>query len=247
MRHLIHLGAGSALAALTLAACTPPHPHHRAEAALKAITTLDCPASQGGLTRKSQAADGKSCVYTADTGATVDLQLVALDGQDPKAALAPLEAQLKTELPPGAMNSPGSGATASSDGDKDKVDIDLPGIHIHANGKDDADVQVGGGPGRVVVGGDGRRSSVDVGQGGVSVHAHDKGAEININETGSGVRVSYILTADNPGPNGYKVVGYEARGPAGGPLAVVSVKSKTDDADVLRDDARDLLRLNVGG
>jgi hypothetical protein len=243
MHRYIQAGAGVALIVLTLAACTPPHAHHHASAALKTIAALECPDTQGDLTRKSQSQDGKTCVYTTDKGAEVDLQLVALDGQDPKTALAPLEARLKAELPAASGATPAAGDGA----DHDKVDIDLPGIHIHANGKDDANVDVGGVPGKVVVNGDGRHSTVDLGAGGVSVHAHDKGAEINISESGSGVRLSYILASDNPGPSGFKVVGYEARGPSGGPLAVASVKSKSDDADDLRDDARDLLHLNVGG
>ncbi|MGI9168967.1 MAG: hypothetical protein ACR2FH_02155, partial [Caulobacteraceae bacterium] len=62
---------------------------------------------------------------------------------------------------------------------------------------------------------------------------------------GSGIRRSFILASDNPGPGGYKTVGYEARGPVGGPLVVASAKAKSDDN--LKDDMRDLLRLNVGG
>src|SRR5665213_3984957 len=91
--------AGVGVAALTLAACTPPHPRHHTEAALKTIASLDCPATQGDLSRKSAAADGKSCLYADDGGGEVTLQLIDLAGQDPAAALAPLEAQLKAEMP----------------------------------------------------------------------------------------------------------------------------------------------------
>ena len=82
---------------------------------------------------------------------------------------------------------------------------------------------------------------------GVSIDAHDKDARISINESGSGVRLSYIQASDNPGPHGYKSVGYDARGPSAGPLAVVSMKSKSDDVDDLREAARALLKRNVGG
>ena len=70
---------------------------------------------------------------------------------------------------------------------------------------------------------------------------------ISINESGSGVRLPYIQASDDPGPHGYKSVSYDARGPSAGPLAVVTIKSKSDDVDDLRDAARELLRRNVGG
>ena len=245
MKPTIYVLAGVGASALALAACTPPHPHHHADAMLKTISTLDCPDSQGDLTRKSQSADGKTCVYANDSGADVTLQLVALNGQDAKTALAPLEAQLKSELPPSADTK--ADTKADGGGDNGRVDIDLPGIHIHANGKnDDAKIDVGGGTNKLVIK-NGQSITTTTSGPGISIDAHDKNAQISINESGSGVRVSYILASDNPGPNGYKVIGYEARGPSAGPIAVVSVKSKSDDADDLRDDARDLLRLNVGG
>ncbi len=241
--------AGVGVAAVALAACTPPHPRHHAEAALRAIATLDCPASQGDLTRKSAAADGKSCLYGDDQGGEVTLQLIDLAGQDPAAALAPLEAQLKAEMPAVSAAKAGSEAPGT---DKDRVDIDLPGIHIHANGNDDATVQIAGGQisGRtngktVAVSDQNGHSQVTVAKPGVSVFARDNGAEVRVDEPGSGIRRSFILASDNPGPNGYKAVGYEARGPAGGPLVVATAKAKSDND--LKDDMRDLLRLNVGG
>ena len=236
--------AGVGVAALTLAACTPPHPRHHTEAALKTIAALDCPATQGDLTRKSAATDGKTCLYGDDQGGEVTLQLVDLVGQDAIAALAPLETQLKAEMP--AVAAANAGAPGA---DKDRVDIDLPGIHIHANGNDNATVQIaGGGSGQnVAVADQNGHSRVTVAKPGVSVFAHDNGAEIRVNEPGSGVRRSFILASDTPGPSGYKAVGYEARGPLGGPLVVASVKTKSDDHDSMKDDMRDLLRLNVGG
>ena len=223
---------GASMGALWLCGCTPPHSHHHSDALLKTIDTLDCPDSQGDLTRKSQSADGKSCVYAGASGAVVTLQLVALHGQEAKAALAPIADGLKAELPPEA------GAKSDNDAGNGggRVDIDLPGIHIHASGKDDAKIDVGGPARNAAEGGPG-----------ISIDAHDKNARIDINESGSGVRVSYILASDTPGPNGYKAVSYDARGPSDGPLAVVSIKSKSDDDDDLRDDARELLKINVGG
>lgn len=64
--------AASALA-LTAAACAPTQ-----RADLR--TALDCPASQGELTRTNKALDGKTCTYTTGEGAEVTLQLVAVKG-----------------------------------------------------------------------------------------------------------------------------------------------------------------------
>ena len=219
--------AGAAVGALGLAACTPPHPHAREP--LKVINALDCPDSQGDLQRKSQAADSRTCVYESGAGDSVTLRLVALNGADPKVALAPVEDDLKSELPPQTDAKPDDG-DAKTDG---RVDIDLPGVHIHANGDKDAKIDVGGPAGAD-------------GSGGVSIDAHDRNARVTVKESGAGVRLSYILASDNAGPHGYKAVGYEARGPLGGPMAVAVIKSKSDDLDDLRDAARDLLRTNVG-
>ena len=216
----------ASVALLGLAACNPPHPHAKVEAPLRAISALDCPSEQGDLTLKSAASDGQTCLYGADNGGQVTLQLVKFTG-DPQTALAPLEARLKAELPPDTQNAT---ATASAS-DKDAVDINLPGIHIHANDQDKhgaANVQVGGG-----------------GAGGVTVNAHDNTAQVEIDARGSGIRRTFILTTNHPGPHGYKVVSYEAVGPVNGPLVVASVLTKDDDS--LRDDVHALLRHNVGG
>ena len=214
----------ASIAAVGLAACHPPHPHAKIETPLRAISALDCPAEQGDLTLKSAASDGQTCLYGTDNGGQVTLQLVKFTG-DPQAALAPLEARLKAEMPPDT-----GGATASAT-DKDAVDINLPGIHIHANDQDKhgaANVQVGGG-----------------GMGGVTINAHDNSARVEVDARGSGIRRTFILTTDHPGPHGYKVVGYEAVGPTSGPLVVASVLTK--DSDSLREDLHALLKHNVGG
>jgi hypothetical protein len=243
-------------AALGLSACNPPHPHP--QAALRTVSSLDCPETQGDLTRKSAAADGKSCVYATDGGDQLTLQLVSLDGKDARTALAPIEASLKAELPavgatpptpvpPGAPVPPPAGGPKP---DKDKVDIDLPGIHIHTNGEGHANVDTVGVHVDAHDGGhDGDHANVRIGDGagGVNVNADDGGAQIRINEPGSGVRGRYILASDTPGPHGYKVAGYEARGPEGGPIAVAVLLSKSDDHDALSHDIRDLLKRNVGG
>jgi hypothetical protein len=230
----ITLASGAALA---LAACAPPHPHAHTGSSLRTIVRLDCPASQGDLKRKNAATDGSSCDYASDAGAQVTLRLINLDGQDAKTALAPLESSLRAELP-----SPrGDSADGSS---KDRVDIDLPGIHIHANGNTEtaATGAAANANGNVAI------ESNPVGpHGGVTVNAGENGAQIRIAEPGSGIRLAFVLASETPGPHGYRMAGYEARGPVGGPIAVASVLARNDDHDELQDAVRDLLKRNVGG
>jgi hypothetical protein len=99
----------------------------------------------------------------------------------------------------------------------------------------DKDVNIGGG------------SAGMSGHGGVTINAGDNGAEIRVSEPGSGMRFSFILASDNPGPHGYKLAGYEARGPASGPLVVASILAKSEEHDDLYHDVHKLLSLNVGG
>lgn len=241
--------AGAVGAALALAGCHPPHRH--AAAPLRAVSALDCPDTQGDLTRKSAAADGKTCVYATEAGDQVTLQVVSLNGADSRTALAPIEAQLKTEIPTAAATPPTEPPAASGASDKDRVDINLPGVHIHANGDGHADVEA---PGVHVEAhdhrGGGDHAVVQVsglGAKGVTVNASEGGAQIHIDEGGSGIRARYILASETAGPHGYKMAGYEARGPAGGPIVVAEVLAKSDDQDDLRHDIHALIRRNVGG
>ncbi len=240
VRRAILLGATGAFAC-SLAACDPPHPHAHAKSSLRTVSSLDCPDTQGDLTRTARADDGRSCDYGDSAGDRIGLRLVALDGGDLKAALAPIEAQVRLEVPSGADPS-----RAGAGADNDRVDIDLPGIHIHANGKDG---ETGAGESVKIGAGAAGGGNPDAGngKGGVVIDAHDKGAEIHVDEPGGGVRQTFVLASDKPGPNGFRVAGYEARGPSGGPIVVATVLTKSQEDDDPRDDVRDLLRRNVGG
>ena len=156
------------------------------------------------------------------------MQLVAVANSDADAALAPIETGLKGEVPlPQTGDGKGEG----------QVDINFPGIHIHADGKDSKDdkghasVSIGGGSGKP----------------GVLVNAQDHGAEIHVDESTNGLKRVVIHASDVAGPNGFKLVGFEARGPRSGPLVVAIVKSKDNDHDIFHDDVRSLLDRNVGG
>lgn len=277
MRHLTLLAAAASLVAL--GACSPKVEVARGDRGtpgeretLRAVSKLDCPAKRGQLTRVSAAADGQSCVYEG-RNAEVTLRLVALNGGDAEAALAPIEADLKALMP--AMRTP-SPPPPPGHADGDTAHVRLPGVRIDANDKG-ADIRIGGlsinasddtaevrvAKNLTVRDGDterrvtertsGGNSTVSVNsssddEGDVNIHANDDGAQIRQRKRGDGVRATLILASDKAA-SGYRVVGYEARGPKGGPLAVATVKAKGRDGadhDVF-DDMKALVRHNVGG
>jgi hypothetical protein len=277
MRYLPLLAAASLLA---LAACSPKvevsHDDHKVSgkrAPLRAISKLDCPDRQGELTRVSAAADGQSCLY-AGQNAEVTLSLVALNGGDAEAALAPIEADLKGLMP--AMKAPPTPTPPDGKPRGESARISLPGIKIDAHDKG-ADIKIGGlsinanddgaevrvAKNVTVRDGDtvkhvtertsGGNSNVSVkasneDEGDTEIHATDDGAQIRQRKGGDGVRATLILASDKA-TSGYRVVGYEARGPKGGPLAVAVVKAKGRDGsdhDIF-EDMKTLVRHNVGG
>ena len=277
MRHLTLLTAAASLVAL--AACSPKveiHDDHASRPGkhepLRVISKLDCPEQQGELKRVSVAADGQSCAYSGQN-AEVTLKLVALNGGDAEGALAPIEADLKTLMP--TMRTPAPPPPGAKH-DGETAQVRLPGIRIDAHDKG-ADIRIGGltinandGSAEVKVAknvtirdGDttkkisertsGGGSTVNVNtttddEGEVDIHANGDGAQIRQNKRGDGVRATLILASDKA-TSGYRVVGYEARGPKGGPLAVAVVKAKGRDGsdhDVF-EDMKTLVRHNVGG
>jgi hypothetical protein len=97
------LFVAAAVLALAAAACAPSgKPNQR--------TALDCPASQGELTRTSKAADGKTCLYTSSEGAEVTLQLIPVKG-DAAATLQGIE----NTIAPAASESASDAAVTAKD------------------------------------------------------------------------------------------------------------------------------------
>ena len=259
----------AAFAACSLAARSPKVDAKRDErrlpgqhAPLRAISKLDCPERQGELTRVSAAADGQTCAY-AGQNAEVTLSLIALNGGDAEAALAPIEADLKTLMP--AIKSPPTPPPSDGKPRGESARISLPGIKIDA-GDNGADIKIGGltinandngaevkVAKNVTVRDGGGNSNVSVkstndAEGDTEIHATDDGAQIRQRKGGDGVRATLILASDKA-TSGYRVVGYEARGPKGGPLAVAVVKAKGRDGsdhDIF-EDMKTLVRHNVGG
>ena len=66
--------------------------------ALRVVDALQCPQTQGVLTRKGSARADGSCVYSGPRGSEVILQLVQLDGRSAQNALKPFETRLTADL-----------------------------------------------------------------------------------------------------------------------------------------------------
>lgn len=255
---------GAGVAALSACHRTEQPKEHRLgrREPMRVIDRLDCPEQQGALRRVSVAADGQSCAYESAAG-SVDLRLVRLNGGDAEAALSPIEAELKGVMPPPP---PAPKPPQDAKGDKNHASIHLPGVSIDTHG-DTADIRIGhltinsdGGAAEVKVNKNvsvksgGEKATVNItadeehGDGDVAIRASDGGAEIRAKKGGDDVRSTLIL-ANDKAPKGFRLAGYEARGPKGGPLAVAVVKAKTRDADDhdLFKDMKALVRHNVGG
>ncbi len=249
-----------AVAAISLSACLPWHRHHHAEVnitdgggdtgwtshgdqVLTVNQTLDCPTTEGGLTRVSAASDGKSCVYQRGPDEDVTLSLLPLNGQPPHAALASMESDLNGMVSVSTANSPVSIEADNSPG-HDKAKIDMPGFHIDADGNK-AKISILG----MKIDADGKNAVVHTGAGGgeATIHAGPGGAEIRAGQVGANsANLVYVLAGDHVGPSGYRAVGYIARGPVAGPLVVGEFKSKTEQKGDHRDnDLSHLIDLNV--
>ena len=81
---------------------------------------------------------------------------------------------------------------------------------------------------------------------GATIHAGPGGAEIRANDVGQhSSELVYILAGDNPGPSGYRAVGYIARGPVAGPPGGGGVQGQDHDHDNHNHDVERLIDLNV--
>lgn len=271
MRHSKWLAAALLIGAAGLSACQRAETHgDQAKPAapklgrqpVRVIDRLDCPEKQGYLKRINVAPDGQSCAYATDK-ATVELRLVKLTSGDAESALTPIEAELKSVMPPPPP--PPKPPNAKSKG---HTSIHLPGVNIDSN-EHGADIRIGhltinsdGGAAEVKINknvnlsDDDRKSAVagaasddEHGDGDVSINASNGGAEIKARKAGDNLVRSTFILANDKAPKGYRLAGYEARGPKGGPLAVAVVKAKTRDTgdhDIFKD-MKALLRHNVGG
>lgn len=211
---------------------------------LKVVETLQCPGTQGQLTRKGAVTDGGTvCSYVGPRGASVELRLVAVKG-DPTTVLEGLEAELRRDVAGGPT---GEGPQVAVNADGDRASVRLPGISVEAEGEK-ADVRIGGF--RIEAKDDSPDATATATSGGgddsVSVRADAGGAEVRVRAQGDATRAKWILTDGDDAATGWRLVGYEARGPQGGPLVVALIRSKDDDKEAAFADAEALVSLNVG-
>lgn len=247
----LYLVAASALA-LTAAACSPKTPVARA--------ALDCPPTQGDLTRTSASPDGKACTYVGHGGAEVTLQLVSIQGS-PDATLAAIETTLlanRSAAKAAEATAKSEPSETSADAVKDAAKAakeaadDTRGITVAVSANKDhkhdgmAIVTEDGGttrvnlPGiRVVASDSDDTANVKIGP--LTVDAGDNGATVRmrrdvrlrgeaLSREKRGLRAMFIYTGEDL-PDGYRFVGYEAGGPKRGPITVAVVKSKEDGPD----------------
>lgn len=150
-----------------------------------------------------------------------------------------------------------SGPGVNIDAQGDRARVSLPGIHVEADG-DKANVRIGGftirandngaaisNTARPKVRLQGDLTTGD-GQESVNIRANEGGAEIRTRAPGDATRQTYLLTDSSATDNGWRLVGYEARGPRGGPIVVATVRARERNSNRLFDDAKDLVTLNVG-
>ncbi len=176
--------------------------------------------------------------------AAADMAQAAADSARVQADIAGAEAEAAADEAAGAgerasVRAPGM----AIDAEGDRARVRLPGMRIDANG-DTASVRIGG----FSINADDRSQSVDISSSddSVSIQAHDDAAEIRTSAPGDATRRTYLLTDRRPADQGWRLVGYEARGPVGGPIVIATVRAKDRDSDGVFDSAKALVTLNVG-
>lgn len=134
-------------------------------------------------------------------------------------------------------------ASQSKSAGGDTAHVRLPGLSVDAQG-DKANVRIG----PIHIRADDSDANVNINADGetVNIQAHDDGAEIRTRESGAATRATWLLTDGRRAQNGWRSVGYQARGPEGGPIVLVTVRTKDRNRDRVFDAAGDLLTLNVG-
>jgi len=255
MKNILLIAAST----MVLAACGQGGKH--------AVAKLDCPATEGDLTRISMAGDGKSCIYRSSDGAEVTLELIKVVGNADE-TLAKIEADLRSTPGP-------AGNTATSLDGKIR-DVAAAKAEVAAVAAEVARVQAeAAADARIDVStsdGDGETSRIDL----PGVHISEDGDDANIrigplkvDSTGDdttvniyrdvrmrgealarekrGLRATFIYTGKDL-PEGYRYVGYEAGGPKTGPLTIAKVRSKvdTESGDKIYHDVQELVRRNGG-
>jgi hypothetical protein len=189
MKRMLMTAVGCGAIALTLGACESREEYRAkrdAREALKVISRLDCPETQGDLKRVSASADGQTCSYSG-TDSEVTLKLVAVSNE-PGKALEPVEAEVRSLFAPvadpAAPKTPGAPpeppAKPAAPGEPAKTTkekVSFPGVTIETeegDGVDKAKIRVPG----VSIDADGENANIKV-----------AGMEITANEDTNEVRI----------------------------------------------------------
>lgn len=198
----------------------------------------------GDLPRAVAAIQAASDAAQAEA-ATADREAAAADRDAATAERAADEAvadQATSNGDRASVHGPG----VAIDANGDDATVRLPGLRIETRG-DKASVRIGG----FHIDADNSGGSAHVsGSGGhgdnVSINAEDDAAEIRANAGGDATRTSWILTDNRGSESGWRMVGYEARGPVGGPLVIATVRSRDRNRERAFEDAKALVALNAG-
>ncbi|RZI99535.1 MAG: methyltransferase type 11 [Brevundimonas sp.] len=132
------------------------------------------------------------------------------------------------------------------DADGDDATVSLPGMRIETKG-DQASVRIGS----LHINANDSDGSAQIrtssgGGDSVSINAQNDAAEIRTSGAGEATRTSWILSDNREAESGWRMVGFEARGPVGGPLVIATVRSKDTNRGRAFEDAKALVTLNVG-
>jgi hypothetical protein len=188
-----------------------------------------------------------------DLPRAVEALEAAADSADEAAATADRAAAVADQAAATADPAAASGDRASVrapgvniEANGDDATVRLPGVRIETRG-DKASVRIGG----FHIDADDSDGSAQVSGStpngdDVTINARNDAAEIRASAGGGGTRTSWILTDSRTPEAGWRVVGYEARGPAGGPLVVATVRSRDRNRERAFEDAKDLVALNAG-
>lgn len=219
---------------------------------LKVVEGLKCPETLGVLTRKGFAdPGGAACTYGGPRGAEVVLYLVKLEDRSAEDVLREYERRVSSDMPQAAMR---IDARQTENGTEEAT-VAAPGVNIQAKG-DDASVKL---PGLQI---ETRGDSASVRIAGINIQSKDgegvrtekssvkidsngETTQIRTQAPGDATRASFILADDDVPAGAWRQVGFEARGPAGGPLVIATVRSKSRH-DRVFETAKDLIALNVG-
>jgi len=258
MKSLTVFMLGLSACVLTLSGCDKPDtPMSAVSASPKPITRLNCPEKQGRLHKIAQAVDGQSCNYNDNHGQDVSISLIGLGSASADPVLSRVENGLFALMPAADMPPPPPATPTPPEPPHAKApaQLVLPGIKVNTE-RGKTEVEIGGlsihtedKDGGVRIEASGAKGSMPLlhsDQGTVNVNANDDTAVIRMHDTGEGIRRSLIIASEKPGPTGYRLVGYEARGPIGGPLVLATIKGKSKHERQVFKDLKALVSLNSG-